>query len=280
MELQAIRYAAMVSTMTFQRAVDIHSAFLRSLAEDPTSAQDRILGFLNWDEPDEERFATDVRILLVAEGFGRELTTAVLWLRERDLDIRCIRLHPYSDGAHRYVDVQQIIPLPEANDYQIELKEKGKATRQKKAERYQIRQKFWTGLVGIAKRQGTRHGHLTPGSYSWLGAASGIRGLGFNYGIQQHRGLVELYIDRGHADENLAIFDQISAHEDRINQAFGDELDFARLEDKRACRIKYELPEGGYRSPETLWPDLQENMVKAMTRLESAILPVLDQITV
>jgi (p)ppGpp synthase/HD superfamily hydrolase len=115
MELQAIRYASMVSTMTFHRAVDIHAQFLSALGEKAEEAQQRLLEFLGWEEPDEEHFAVDVRIVLVSEDFGKELTTAVLWLREHDIDISCVRLRPYQNGTSRLIDVQQIIPLPEAN---------------------------------------------------------------------------------------------------------------------------------------------------------------------
>lgn len=111
MELQALRYAAMVSTMTFERAVQIHSDFLRGINEDPDKAQSRILEFLDWDEADPESFAIETRIILVAADFGKELTTAVMWLNERDLDITCVRIKPYRDGNHTFIDIQQIIPF-------------------------------------------------------------------------------------------------------------------------------------------------------------------------
>ena len=38
----------------------------------------------------------NVRIILVAADFSKELTTTVLWLNERDLDIRCLRVRPYT----------------------------------------------------------------------------------------------------------------------------------------------------------------------------------------
>jgi hypothetical protein len=151
MELQAIRYASMVSAMTFERAEQIHAEFLARLGEPADEARNRMLTFLGWDEPDEESFAPDVRIVLVSEDFGKELTTAVLWLRERDIDIRCVRLRPYRDGEKRLIDVQQIIPLPEANDYQVQLREKEQVGRKKRAERHDLRQKFWEGLVEIAR---------------------------------------------------------------------------------------------------------------------------------
>ena len=92
MDLQAIRYAAMVSTMTFERVVDIYQRYLGGNSD----ARADILDFLDWEEPDEDSFAQDVKIVLVSANFSKELTTAVMWLNKRDLDIRCIRLMPYA----------------------------------------------------------------------------------------------------------------------------------------------------------------------------------------
>jgi hypothetical protein len=76
-----------------------------------------LLEFLCWETPDEERFAQDVRIVLASAEFSRELTSAVLWLNEHGLDIRCVRLRPHTDRARVFVDVQQILRLPEASEY-------------------------------------------------------------------------------------------------------------------------------------------------------------------
>jgi hypothetical protein len=273
MELQAIRYASMVSAMTFERAEQIHGEFLTRIGESAGEARTRMLTFLNWEEPDEEAFAPDVRIVLVSENFGKELTTAVLWLRERDIDIRCVRLRPYRDGEKRLIDVQQIIPLPEANEYQVQLREKEQVGRRKRAERYDVRLKFWEGLIAIARKRQTRHANIKPGAYHWLGASSGIRGLGFNYVIVQEYGIAKLYIDRGDAAENKRIFDQLHARKDEVEAAFNGTLSWERLDAKRACRIKHVIERGGYRSPEPAWPVIQSEMVDTMTKLEAALKP-------
>ena len=129
MELQALRYAAMVSTMTFDKAVNIYRDHLQGLNRDDDS-ESSLLEFLEWDEPDEERFAQDVRVILASADFSKELTTAVMWLNQRDLDIRCIRLRPYSDGDRVFLDVQQVIPLPEIEEFQVQVREKVQRERQ------------------------------------------------------------------------------------------------------------------------------------------------------
>ena len=123
MDLQAIRYAAMVSTMTFERAVDVYAEHLKRTGSDLDS-RSSLLEFLEWDEPDEDSFAQNVRIVLAAADFSKELTTAVMWLNERDLNIRCVRIKPYMYGERILVDVQQVIPLPEGEDYRVRFKEK------------------------------------------------------------------------------------------------------------------------------------------------------------
>src|SRR5262245_14735934 len=76
MELQAIRYAAMVSTLTFEKVVEVFSAYLRRIGKE-ADARSTILDFLGWEGSDEGEFARDVRIVLASAEFSKELTTAV-----------------------------------------------------------------------------------------------------------------------------------------------------------------------------------------------------------
>ncbi|MEQ9447572.1 MAG: hypothetical protein RLN70_01540, partial [Rhodospirillaceae bacterium] len=130
MELQAIRYAAMVSTMTFDRAAEVFEHYLGQLGRDDEDPRTAILDFLGWDEPDDDRFAQDVRIVLASAEFSKELTSSVLWLLDHDIDIRCVRLKPYSFNDRLLVDVQQIIPLPEAAEFQVQVREKARKERE------------------------------------------------------------------------------------------------------------------------------------------------------
>jgi hypothetical protein len=119
MELQALRYAAMVSTMTFSQVVDIYQRLLGNSGV----AEEKLRDFLNWEEEKEAEFPKDVRIVLAAADFSKEIATAVMWLNQKDLDIRCVRMKPYKLGEAVLLDIEQIIPLPEAQDYQIKVKQ-------------------------------------------------------------------------------------------------------------------------------------------------------------
>ncbi|WP_372720158.1 hypothetical protein [Novipirellula sp.] len=159
MDLQAIRYAAMVSTMTFKRAIDVYEKYLRNNGSE-VDAEQSLLEFLSWGEADEETFGSDVRIVLIAADFSKEVTTAILWLNDRELDIRCIRLKPYADGNRIFVDVQQVIPLPEAAEYQTRLREKNQVERQTKTRKRDLT-KFDVRLSGeLFPKQAKRNAML------------------------------------------------------------------------------------------------------------------------
>jgi hypothetical protein len=89
-----------------------------------------LTAFLDVSDGDAPTLSDDVRIVIVAADFGRELTTAVLWLnRFERMDIRCIRLRPYRFDGHTLLDVEQVIPLREAAEYQVRMRRKEATTR-------------------------------------------------------------------------------------------------------------------------------------------------------
>ncbi len=162
MELQAIRYAAMVSTMTFAQAVEAHEEYLRQRSS-TQNAKDALLQFLGWEDEADKRFAETVRIVLVSADFSKEITTTALWLNERGLDIRCVRLKPYEMDSRVVLDAQQLIPLPEAQDYTIQVGNK-RRTEQASASRSWNLDSF---LVEVRQNSGEEIAQLARSIYEW-----------------------------------------------------------------------------------------------------------------
>ena len=88
MDLQAIRYAAMVANMTTEQAIDTYQAYLEKRAKedgnsvDEDSAETRISEHLVNSEQGDQTIRTEIpRIILASEDFGKELTTCVMWLK-------------------------------------------------------------------------------------------------------------------------------------------------------------------------------------------------------
>lgn len=145
MELQAIRYAAMVSAMTFDQVVNAHEDYLARRGLPADEAADSIRDFLELLPEDEADISIDVRIILVSGDFSREITTAVLRLNRFDgMDIRCVRPVAYEISSRTYLDIEQVIPLRQAADYQVRVRRKDQQQEKARIEggadwtRYQI----------------------------------------------------------------------------------------------------------------------------------------------
>ncbi len=123
MELQALRYASMISTMSFDKCIDIYQSYLNK-REFGKNAKEELLAFLNWKKPLEEDFASDIKIILASASFSKELTTSVMWLISKGIDITCVKLSPYLFNGEVLLDINQIIPLPEAENYLVKIREK------------------------------------------------------------------------------------------------------------------------------------------------------------
>jgi hypothetical protein len=126
MDLQALRYAAMVSSMDFDDVVTIYEKHLAKTSPDTgRNARAELTAFIDSGDEEQSTISSDVRIVLVSADFGRELMTAVLWLnRFEGMDIRCTRLVPYQLEDRVLVDIRQVVPLPEAADYQVRVRRK------------------------------------------------------------------------------------------------------------------------------------------------------------
>jgi hypothetical protein len=141
MDLQAIRYAAMVANMTFHQTVDTYQAYLDKRTSEEgggdgsDDAEIRLRERLASKDQDDPVIHTEVpRIILASEDFSKELTTCVMWLndswlREAGQEIKCVRLQPHRNSDEILIEASVVIPLPEASDYQTQLRQREQETR-------------------------------------------------------------------------------------------------------------------------------------------------------
>lgn len=153
-------------------------------------------------------------------------------------------------------------------------------TRREFTERHLLRRRFWTSLLEEARTRTSLHANSPSSQYSYVQTGAGRSGLNFRYIIQQYTSEIDLYIDRGRdADaENEAIFDTLEVAKEEIEAAFGESLEWQRLEGKRACRISKRFSLGGYRDDEEEWSEIQDAMIDGMIRLEAAFRPHIDRL--
>lgn len=266
MELQALRYAAMVSTMTFEQLVNTFARYRSKADPDITAARSKIMEFLKWTEIDEEQFAQDTNIILAAADFSKELTTAVMWLVEHGIGVRCVRLKPWrmEDGT-LLLDVQQLIPLPQAADFQTRIGLKKQAERQGRMERHDLRENFWKSLLDHLKTKTDVFANISPATDNWIQAGIGRGGFSFIYRARQTSSQVELWIAN-----NKAAFEALEAQKIEIETDFGGQLDWQESPESEGSRVRY-VVEGGYRSPVEMQPAIHAGLADALVRLDKAL---------
>lgn len=124
-DLQAIRYAAMVSSMTIEKLLPYFIAYKKVYDSELLSesdAREQIVEFVESDSFSE--LSTKPRIILCSEGFSQEVTATVLWLRDSGIDISCVSITPYKVDDVVVIVPRVIIPLQEARQYLIDIRKK------------------------------------------------------------------------------------------------------------------------------------------------------------
>lgn len=134
-ELQAIRYAAMLSVCDFSNLVEAGHKYRVKLGKSITADewQNELLKFLDVKGPEDVDLRAIPRMVLISSQFNKEITTTVLWLNEKfgsteegvpGMYIMCIEVGVYEMGGQRAVHFDQIIPISQAEEYQVQARAK------------------------------------------------------------------------------------------------------------------------------------------------------------
>jgi len=152
------------------------------------------------------------------------------------------------------------------------------AERKEYAQRHILRKEFWTQLLEKSKEKTKLHANVSPNIYHWIGTGAGKSGIGYNYVITNKYASVEIYLDRGKEFEepniNKIRFDKLLKHKEEIEKEFGKELNWERLDNRRASRISFHFKGIGLKNKER-WDELQKKMVENMINLEKASGPLI-----
>jgi hypothetical protein len=270
---QALKYASYCSSLSKNNIRKIYQEYLDVIKPGAT-AEDNISAFFEGVDYEELMLNKGVtqRVILIGAKFRKEVTSTALWLLSFKLRLQCFRATPYSMGDELFLNVEQIIPTQDAEDYMISMAEKAQDDIDSQTDlkqRQMIQKEFWSKLLHAMNAKSSLFQNISPGSYHWIGAGSGVRGLGLNFVATKSYGRTELYIDRGVKDENKLIFDELIKFKEQIEKDFGGSLVWERLDSKRACRIKSES--SGNVVNKDLWDEMIKFMIDNMVRLDSAL---------
>lgn len=279
---QALKYTSYCSTLTSNQIIKIYQDYLNQNGS-TEDAKESLIDFLEIDEENLLLNRNDQRIIFVANHYRKEVTSTVLWLLDHDIHVQCFRATPYSMGDDLFLQVEQIIPLPETKEFMIDAKEKEKEEKHKSktvAETEARLVEFWGQLKENLKDKNIDYLERVSArpSFSigfWKGAGK------FSYCIGRSTLRVELYFSN---DTDKVLFEAMLKYKDKIDVLLDNLVVWERLDNKKASRIKYEMPVEDFKQIEgkfndkTIWEEWSNWYIESMVKFYKVIYPIWEKV--
>ncbi|MCO4891335.1 DUF4268 domain-containing protein [Cupriavidus sp. WGtm5] len=268
---QALKYASYCSTLSKSQIAEIFQKYLDKV-NPGQDAKALICEFL-----EQEDFAevvlnpgNDQRLILVAAHFRKEVTSTVLWLLKHRVFVKCFRATPFIDEGQRFLTVEQVIPLPEAEELMIGISEKEveeQSTERGQATRHLLRNEFWHKALDALQAANVQlYTNVSPSQDHWVSAGSGMSGVHYNMIFNRDEARVEFVLSTRSKDVNKALFDFLLGRQQQLQSDFGAPLSWRRMDDRKVSIIEYGAPFDGHNRE--CWPEMIQWLVEHVKRME------------
>lgn len=273
-DLQAIHYAAYCSTLNLEQITDIMTEYKKESKE---TIENVIKDFITNEEFSD--FDDQPRIILVANDYREETLAAVLWLRNNDIDITCVKLEPYKLEDKIAIRSQIIIPLPEAKDYMIQVEEK-----KKKSAKFTLRQqeykKFWDELVIGYAKEDPNFKVKNPYQQSWLWYGAGKAGIYYSWRFGDGNFTIELYMQNPEVEKNDYVFSELRKNREELEDKLGELLWYNPKDKKlRFIRLKNGLETDIMELTHDKKLELIKWGIEQMLKFKATLQPLLQEIS-
>lgn len=217
---------------------------------------------------------------MIAGEFRKEVTSTVLWLLNYGLRVQCFKVIPYILADQLFLNLEQIIPIKEAEDFIISMAKKSReevGIQEELKERHVIRRKFWNAYLNEINKFSPLYQNVSASKDHWISAGSGISGVTFTSVVTGDYIRIELTISGRTQDENKSIFDALFAKREQIESDFGKSMEWERMDNKRMSRIKYELGEVSVFREED-WGKMIQFMCEIVPKFETSFKKPISQL--
>lgn len=272
---QSLKYASYCSTLSKTAVARMFQQHLDRTGKSG-DAQKLICEFLEEEDFQEARLnpGTNQRVILVSARFRKEVTSTVLWLSKHGINIKCFKATPYRHEDLLFLNLEQVIPLAEAEELMIGISEKEaeeSSSERVDAARHTLRTDFWLKTLESLDRAGVDlYENVSPSRDHWLNAGSGLSGVHYSMIFSREEVRVE-FVLAGSKTRNKALFDYLYERHDEIAARFGEPLVWRRNDDRKVSTIYCAMPADGYNRE--AWPNLIEWLVTHVPKLEAAFSP-------
>lgn len=270
---QALKYVSYCSTLSTLQIIQIYQDYLDKY-EKGKDAKVELVDFFNGKPLDEISLNEhDQRMILVAGSFRKEVTSTVMWMINHGISVQCFKATPYQYGKELLLDIEQIIPVKEAEEYLIKMADKAKEAQTVKESNKgleELRKKYWSMLLEKFNSVSRQFQNVNPSTDHWLSGGSGVSGVPFSFVVTQNYASVDLSINRGEKENNKALFDALYSMRNDIEADYGAELRWERLDEKKSCRVSARLVGVNIKDTDN-WDKIIDFHCEAMPKFYKAI---------
>jgi hypothetical protein len=277
---QCLKYASYCSGLTKAAIAEMFQQYLEKHALGGR-AEEHICDFLEKEDFSEVILnpGNQQRLILVAAQFRKEVTSTILWLLKHGLRLQCFKATPFRHGDQVFLTLDQVIPLPEAEEFMIGVTAKEKeeqATGQGQIPRYNLRTDFWHQTLEALENAGVKlYGNVSPSKDHWLNAGSGLGGVHYCM-IFSTEGVRVEFVFAHSKERNKVLFDGLSQQKTAIEKAFGSTMEWRRMDDNIKSMVVYGKSFDGYDREN--WPAMINWLVDHMKKMEKAFEPHIDSL--
>lgn len=269
---QVLKYASYCASLSKDNIKDIYQNYLlkNGITE---SAEDKLADFFDNEFEDINlNQGSTQRIMMVAGKFRKEVTSTVLWLMNFNIRVQCFKVTPFVMGEQLFLNVEQILPIKDAEDFIISMASKAQdeiVAQESLKNRHNVRMEFWKEFLKAANVKNSLWSNISPSKDNWIGIGIGMSGINLNVVITKTHCRAEIYFNRGNKEENKDLFDFIRKQEVEIESATGEKLSWERMDEKVSCRIAARLEEVNVFDKDD-WDKMIDYLVNISQRMEAA----------
>jgi len=175
-------------------------------------------------------------VLWVSTEIREEHRQALDWLNQRtdsSTEFFAVVVEVIKIGESNPALQFRVVVSP--NEWRKSARIKTTSDTSEKSERYRT---YFQTLIDDLRETHKFTGAKKAQPQNWYSFSSGNKTFVYSHSFAaRNRIRAEAYVDTGDADENKAFFDLLHNDRETIEAQYGQQLEWERLDDKRACRI-------------------------------------------
>lgn len=205
-------------------------------------------------------------VVWIVSNAREEHASAIEWLNKHtddEISFFLVEIHAYKIGDSETAPMFKIVEQP--NDFVKTVKAIAKRGELTEAETKRL--EFWTVFNDEIEKAGKPFNTHKPSTDGWYTVAIGSSKCHIQIDLinKQHKIRLSLWIP-----DNKDLFDSLYQHKDNIENTFGKELIWDRLDGKKASLACYYIHKLNYNDTSN-YPDLMAQLIDNVVKLRGAV---------